>query len=95
MIENLNERSQVVVGPNVPYATATIFDRNSSDAYTAGFATADLPLVRMEKLTALFSHRAASDTSAIPLLAELLSIPDAPQAPTSLTPGQRNARPRR
>ena len=33
MIENLNERSQVVVGPNVLYATATIFDRNSSDAY--------------------------------------------------------------
>jgi predicted ATPase len=46
----------------------------------------------MEKLTALFSHRAASDTSAIPLLAELLSIPDAPQAPTSLTPEQRKAR---
>jgi class 3 adenylate cyclase/tetratricopeptide (TPR) repeat protein len=56
---------------------------------TAGFAAADLPQVRMQKLGALFSHRAASDTSAIPLLAELLSIPDAPPASTSLTPAQR------
>ena len=45
---------------------------------TAGFATADSPGIRFEKLGALFSHRAASDASAIPLLAELLSIPDAP-----------------
>ena len=58
---------------------------------TAGFATADLPQVRIEKLSALFTHRAASDASAIPLLAELLLIPDAPPAPTSLTPAQRKA----
>jgi predicted ATPase len=58
---------------------------------TAGFATADLPQVRIEKLSALFSHRAASDASAIPLLAELLLIPDAPPTPTSLTPAQRKA----
>ncbi|HYA07147.1 MAG TPA: adenylate/guanylate cyclase domain-containing protein, partial [Xanthobacteraceae bacterium] len=58
---------------------------------TAGFAAADLPQVRIDKLSALFSHRAASDASAIPLLAELLSIADAPPAPASLTPAQRKA----
>lgn len=59
---------------------------------TAGFATSDLPQVRIEKLSALFSRRAASDASAIPLLAELLLIPDAPPAPTSLSPAQRKSR---
>ncbi|MGB7098666.1 MAG: hypothetical protein WBD95_07850, partial [Xanthobacteraceae bacterium] len=55
----------------------------------AGFATADSPDTRIEKLGALFSYRAAADASAIPLLAELLSIPYALPAPTSLTPAQR------
>ena len=45
----------------------------------ARFAAADLPSARMEKLGALFAERAASDAAAIPLLAELLTIP----APTS------------
>jgi class 3 adenylate cyclase/tetratricopeptide (TPR) repeat protein len=58
---------------------------------TAGFATADSPGTRIEKLGALFSQRAASDAAAIPLLAELLSIPDAPPAPAPLTPAQRKA----
>jgi len=58
---------------------------------TAGFATADSPGTRIEKLGALFSQRSASDAAAIPLLAELLSIPDAPPAPAPLTPAQRKA----
>ena len=57
----------------------------------AGFATADSPDARIEKLGALFSHRAAADASALPLLAELLSIPHALPASTSLTPAQRKA----
>ena len=58
---------------------------------TAGFATADSPDTRIEKLGVLFSQRAATDAAAIPLLAELLSIPDAPPAPAPLTPAQRKA----
>ena len=49
------------------------------------------PDTRIEKLGALFSYRAAADASAIPLLAELLSIPHVLPAPTSLTPAQRKA----
>ena len=56
----------------------------------AGFAAADLPSVRAEKLSALFAERAASDATVLPLLAELLTIP-APAAPLSLTPAQRKA----
>jgi len=57
----------------------------------AGLATADSPDMRIEKLGALFSYRTATDASALPLLAELLSIPHALPAPTSLTPAQRKA----
>ncbi len=58
----------------------------------ARFAAADSPGDKIEKLTALFSARAKSDAAAIPLLAELLSIPVAEQAaPLSLTPAQRKA----
>jgi class 3 adenylate cyclase/tetratricopeptide (TPR) repeat protein len=57
----------------------------------AGFVTADTPRTRMEKLGVLFSRRAEFDATAIPLLAELLSIPDAPLAPASLTPARRKA----
>jgi len=56
----------------------------------ARFAAADSPSARMEKLGALFAERAASDAAAIPLLAELLTIP-APTTPLSLTPAQRKA----
>ena len=45
----------------------------------------------IEKLGALFADRATSDAAAIPLLADLLSIPDAPPTPLSLTPAQRKA----
>jgi class 3 adenylate cyclase/tetratricopeptide (TPR) repeat protein len=54
----------------------------------ARFAAADSPGARLEKLGALLAHRATSDATAIPLLAELLSIP---VAPLSLTPAQRKA----
>jgi class 3 adenylate cyclase/tetratricopeptide (TPR) repeat protein len=73
-----------------PYYTGSaLYPVTQHIARTAGFAAADSPAVRIEKLAALFSHRAGSDASAIPLLAELLSIPDAPPAPTSLHPAQR------
>ena len=55
----------------------------------ACFAAADLPSARIEKLGALFAERAASDAAAIPLLAELLTIPAPPTL--SLTPAQRKA----
>jgi class 3 adenylate cyclase/tetratricopeptide (TPR) repeat protein len=55
----------------------------------ARFAAADLPSARIEKLGALFAKRAASDAAAIPLLAELLTIPAPPTL--SLTPAQRKA----
>ncbi|HZB92184.1 MAG TPA: adenylate/guanylate cyclase domain-containing protein, partial [Stellaceae bacterium] len=60
-------------------------------ARAARFAAADLPDARIEKLAALFAQRAASDATAIPLLAELLSIPAGPAVPPSLTPAQRKA----
>jgi class 3 adenylate cyclase len=56
----------------------------------AGFATTDASGARIEKLGALFARRTASDPSAIPLLAELLSIPLATD-PSSQTPAQRKA----
>jgi len=58
---------------------------------TAGFAAADPAAMRIEKLGALFSQRIASDASALPLLAELHSIAEAPPLPTPLTPAQRKA----
>jgi class 3 adenylate cyclase/tetratricopeptide (TPR) repeat protein len=60
-------------------------------ARTAGFLAGDSPAARIEKLGALFSQRAAADPAAVPLLAELLSIPDAPPIPGSPTPAQRKA----
>ncbi|HEY1745903.1 MAG TPA: adenylate/guanylate cyclase domain-containing protein [Xanthobacteraceae bacterium] len=56
---------------------------------TAGFVAGDSPEQRVEKLRALFAHRATADAAAVPLLAELLSIPDAPPVPGSPTPAQR------
>ena len=73
-----------------PYhSDSALYPVISHIARTAGFAAADPPAVRIEKLAALFSQRAAMDAAAIPLLAELLSIPDGP--PLSLTPAQRKA----
>lgn len=56
----------------------------------ARFAAADSPSVRIEKLSTLFAERAASDPAALPLLAELLTIPLS-TTPLSLTPAQRKA----
>jgi class 3 adenylate cyclase len=58
---------------------------------TAGFVAGDSAAVRIEKLTALFSQRASIDPTAVPLLAELLSIPGAPAVPGPLAPAQRKA----
>ncbi len=58
-------------------------------ARAAGFAAVDSSEIRVRKLTALFSYRAASDAAAVALLAELLSVPSAPLPPASLTPAQR------
>jgi class 3 adenylate cyclase len=57
----------------------------------AGFAVTDAPGARIEKLGVLLAQRTASDPSAVPLLAELLSIPFAAAAPSSQTPAQRKA----
>jgi class 3 adenylate cyclase len=57
----------------------------------ARFAATDTPGTRIEKLGALFARRTASDAAAIPLLAELLSIPLASAGPSSQTPAQRKA----
>jgi class 3 adenylate cyclase/tetratricopeptide (TPR) repeat protein len=57
----------------------------------ARFAAAESPSARIEKLGALFAQRAASDPDALPLLAELLSIPAGPVLPATLTPVQRKA----
>ena len=60
-------------------------------ARAAHFAVTDTPGVRIEKLSALFAPRAASDPTAIPLLAELLSIPLTAAEPSPQTPAQRKA----
>src|ERR1700678_2358711 len=60
-------------------------------ARAAHFAVTDTPGVRIEKLGALFAQRAASDPTAIPLLAELLPIPLTAAEPSPQTPAQRKA----
>ena len=60
-------------------------------AHAARFAGADPPAARLDKLGALFARRAAADPAALPLLAELLSIPAGPALPEPLTPAQRKA----
>jgi predicted ATPase/class 3 adenylate cyclase len=57
----------------------------------AGFVTTDTAAARIEKLGVLFARRMVSDKTAIPLLAELLSIPLAAATPASQTPAQRKA----
>jgi class 3 adenylate cyclase/tetratricopeptide (TPR) repeat protein len=56
----------------------------------AGFAPADTPDGRTEKLRALLAARSA-DPIALPLLAELLSVPLAETAPSAPPPAQRKA----
>lgn len=57
----------------------------------ARFDAADSPNARIEKLGALFAERAASDAAAIPLLAELMSIPTE-TPPQALSTAQRTQR---
>ena len=57
----------------------------------AGFAAADSPSVRMEKLDALFAQRGELDPAAVSLIAELLSIPVAATTQPAATPAQRKA----
>jgi class 3 adenylate cyclase/tetratricopeptide (TPR) repeat protein len=55
----------------------------------AGFAADDPPSARLDKLGVLFAERATRDANAIPLLADLLSIPG--QAAPAMTPAQRKS----
>jgi class 3 adenylate cyclase/tetratricopeptide (TPR) repeat protein len=58
----------------------------------AGFTASDAPETRIEKLGALLGPRTTSNAAAIPLLAELLSIPLAAAEPSPQTPpAQRKA----
>jgi class 3 adenylate cyclase/tetratricopeptide (TPR) repeat protein len=57
----------------------------------AGFAPADSSDARAEKLGALLAARHITDPNALPLLAELLSIPMAGTAPSAQSPAQRKA----
>jgi class 3 adenylate cyclase/tetratricopeptide (TPR) repeat protein len=57
----------------------------------AGFAASDSPDARINKLGTLFGQRAASNTAALPLLTELLSIPLTAAEPSPQTPAQRKA----
>jgi class 3 adenylate cyclase/tetratricopeptide (TPR) repeat protein len=57
----------------------------------AGFVSDDPPDMRAEKLGALLAARRIADPVALPLLAELLSIPLAGIVPVTLSPAQRKA----
>jgi class 3 adenylate cyclase/tetratricopeptide (TPR) repeat protein/energy-coupling factor transporter ATP-binding protein EcfA2 len=57
----------------------------------ARFVATDSPSARIEKLRSLFTRRVASDPSAIPLLAELLSIPVPEETALLPVPAQRKA----
>ena len=74
------------------YSDSALFPVIKHLSRAAHFAAADSAAVRIEKLRAAFAPRVASDAAALPLLAELLSIPaDGLAPPPSLTPAQRKA----
>ncbi len=73
------------------YSDSALFPIIKHLSRAAHFAAADSAAVRIEKLRAAFAQRVASDAAALPLLAELLSIPTDGLAPLSLTPAQRKA----
>jgi class 3 adenylate cyclase/tetratricopeptide (TPR) repeat protein len=74
------------------YSDSALFPVIKHLSRAAHFAAADSAAVRIEKLRASFAQRVASDAAALPLLAELLSIPaDGLALPQSLTPAQRKA----
>jgi class 3 adenylate cyclase/tetratricopeptide (TPR) repeat protein len=57
----------------------------------AGFVPADSPSALADKLYTLLAARHITDATALPLLAELLSIPLVETAPSALSPAQRKA----
>ncbi|SIN89725.1 SAM domain (Sterile alpha motif) [Bradyrhizobium erythrophlei] len=57
----------------------------------ARITATDAPNTRIEKLGALFARRTATDTAALSLLADLMSLPLAAQAAPAQTPAQRKA----
>jgi len=74
------------------YSDSALFPVIKHLSRAAHFAVADSAAGRIEKLRAAFAQRVASDAAALPLLAELLSIPADGLAPLpSLTPAQRKA----
>jgi class 3 adenylate cyclase/tetratricopeptide (TPR) repeat protein len=74
------------------YSDSALFPVIKHLTRVAGFAAPDSAAERIGKLRASFAQRAASDMAALPLLAELLSIPvDGLAPPLSLTPPQRKA----
>ena len=74
------------------YSDSALFPVIKHVSHAAHFAAADSAAVRIEKLRAAFAPRMASDAAALPLLAELLSIPaDGLAPPPSLSPAQRKA----
>ena len=74
------------------YSDSSLFPVIKHLSRAARFAADDSPSERINKLSALFARRAATDPLAIPLLADLLSIADRSHAvPPSLNPTQRKA----
>jgi len=73
------------------YSDSALFPVIKHLSRAARLAAVDSATVRIEKLRASFAQRVASDAAALPLLAELLSIPADGLAPLSLTPAQRKA----
>src|SRR5580692_9631061 len=73
------------------YSDSALFPVIKHLSRAAHIAAADSAAERIEKLRAAFPQRVASDAAALPLLAELLSIPADGLAPLSLTPAQRKA----
>ena len=73
------------------YSDSALFPVIKHLSRAAHIAAADSAAERIEKLRAAFPRRVASDAAALPLLAELLSIPADGLAPLSLMPAQRKA----
>src|ERR1700685_4091533 len=73
------------------YSDSALFPVIKHLSRAAHMAPADAAAERIEKLRAAFPRRVASDAAALPLLAELLSIPADGLAPLSLMPAQRKA----
>jgi class 3 adenylate cyclase/tetratricopeptide (TPR) repeat protein len=73
------------------YSDSALFPVIKHLSRVARLATADSAVERIEKLRAAFAPSVAADAAALPLLAELLSIPADGLAQPSLTPAQRKA----